>query len=99
MSDGQKTVLVSLDTLNGVRRRVVSFVGDKNGLLSAVLESFRDVLHSESSIFLQIRDESWGENMFVELIDQEIPDRSVINVVETLVEETQSEVRIAIEIL
>ena len=57
-----------------------------------VLESFKDVLHSESDIFLQVRDESWGENIFVELIDQEIPDRSVINVVETLVEETQSEV-------
>ena len=40
----QKTALVSLDTVNGVRRRVVSFVGDKNGLLSAVLESFKDVL-------------------------------------------------------
>ena len=57
-----------------------------------VLESFKDVLHSESDIFLQVRDESWGENIFVELIDQEIPDRSVINAVETLVEETQSEV-------
>ena len=92
MSDVQKTALVSLDTVNGIRRRVVSFVGDKNGLLSAVLESFKDVLHSESNIFLQICDESWGENIFVELIDQEISDRSVINVVETWVEETQSEV-------
>ena len=88
---GEQNELVSLDTVNGVRTRVVSFIGDKEGLLSAVLSSFKDVLHSQVTFFY-IQDDSWGENVFVELIDLEIPDRSVIKVVETLVEEMQFEV-------
>ena len=39
-----------------------------------------------------IRDDSWVENVFVELIDLEILDRSVIKVVQILVEEMQFEV-------
>ena len=46
---------------NGIKRIVVSFVGDKDGLLS---ESFKDPLHSQSSIFY---DDSWGDDVFVEL--------------------------------
>ena len=75
MQEVNKNELVSLDTVNGVRTRVVSFIGDEDGLLSAALSSFKDVLHSQGNIFLHSGNDSWGENVFVELSDLEISDR------------------------
>ena len=72
-----KSVLVSP---SGLRTRVVRYSGDVSAIRYAILESFKDILHcSPSSVILQLRD-SWGENVFFNIIDlnQEIPGRAVI---------------------
>jgi len=72
-----KSALVSLSTPSGLRTRVVRYRGNVSALCYAILESFKDILHcSPSSVILQLRDDSWGENVFVDVIDQdqEIPD-------------------------
>jgi len=82
-----KSALVSLSTPSGLRTRVVKYSGDVSALRYAIQESFKDILHcSPSSIILQLRDDSWGENVFVDVIDldQDIPDRAVMRVMETI---------------
>jgi len=56
------------------------FFGNRGGLLTAVLEAFKDVLFSQN-VYFQIEDNSWGkEAVFLDVLDQEIPDRAVIRV-------------------
>ena len=81
----EKTVLVQLQTASGSRNRPVSFNGGKKELLSATKAKFADVLFTDGELFLQIRDESWGEGTFVDLEDQDFPARSVLKAVEMTV--------------
>lgn len=41
-----------------------------------------DILASDAELILQIRDDSWGADVFVDLIEQNVPDRAVIKVLE-----------------
>ncbi|XP_065907720.1 uncharacterized protein [Dysidea avara] len=82
-----KSALVSISTPSGLRTRVVRYSGDVSVLRSAILESFKDILQcSQSSVILQVRDDSWGEDVFVDVVglDQEIPDRAVMRIMETI---------------
>ena len=36
----------------------------------------------DGQVYLQILDKSWGDGIFVDLLDQDIPDRSVLKAVE-----------------
>ena len=83
----EKTVLVKLQTSTGYRNRPVTFVGDKGKLIQATKVVFKDLLSNSAEsdhddIYLQILDESWGDGIFVDLLDQDIPSRSVLLAVE-----------------
>ena len=71
-------VLVGLETQNGVRNRPVKFAGGKDVLLAKIRERFSDILSVDAELVLQIRDDSWGADVYVDLLDQPIPDRAVI---------------------
>ena len=76
------------------RARPVSFVPNTNpeetqkAMLTAILSVFSDKLPPKSSLILQIRDDEWG-GMFVDLISQEILDKSVVKV---LVDDSRKQV-------
>ncbi len=74
MEEG-KTVLVQLQTATGNRNRPVTFTGGSKELVTATKERFKDVLMNGlgSDVYLQILDKSWGEEMFVDVVDQDIP--------------------------
>ena len=78
----EKCVLVGLETPSGVRNRAVHFTGQKQELLSAVRESFADLLSrsTDAELILQIRDDSWGVDVFVDLLQQNVPNRAVLKV-------------------
>ncbi len=67
MEEG-KTVLVQLQTATGNRNRPVTFTGGSKELVTATKE---DVLMNGlgSDVYLQILDKSWGEEMFVDVVD------------------------------
>ena len=52
-----KTVLVSLDK----RNRPATFSGTKKNLLENIRVVFKDQLAREDDVYLQIKDDSWGE--------------------------------------
>ena len=68
-----KTVLVCV----GERRRPVQFSGFNQQLCTAVRKAFSDVITPTDEVFLQVKDETWG-GMFIDLVDQDVPDRSVL---------------------
>ena len=70
----EKTVLVSL--LGHTRPLSLPTCG--SDLKQRVKQLFCDVVqsHNIADFFLQLKDENWGE--FVDLLDQQIPDRAVI---------------------
>ena len=70
----EKTVLVSL--LGHTRPLSISACG--SGLKQRVKQLFCDVVqgHNVADFFLQLKDENWGQ--FMDLLDQQIPDRAVI---------------------
>ena len=68
----KKTVLVSLDD----RNRPVTFTGNKQELLKEIKTVFKDLL-GDSQVFLQVKDENWG-GIFIDVLEQEIPDKSVL---------------------
>ena len=74
----EKTVLVRLQTVSGSRNRAVTFRGGKNELLCATKAKFSDVLFQDSELFLQIKDDSWGDDVFIDLEDQDIPPKAVL---------------------
>ena len=76
MSENEKCVLIC----TGERKRPVTFTGSKEQLLTAIKDAFSDVVKPESNIFLQIKDEAWG-GMFVDLRDEDNPDRSILKAV------------------
>ena len=75
-------VLVCLETSNGSRNRAVKFSGKKEALVPAIKSCFSDILASDAELILQIRDDSWGADVFVDLIEQNVPDRAVIKVLQ-----------------
>ena len=75
-----KKVLVNV----GENRRIVSFSSmpastDAEALSKAVKETFCDVLKSDQQFFIQVKNEDWGR-IFLDVLDQEIVDKAVINV-------------------
>ena len=78
----EKTVLVRLQTSSGSRNRAITFRGGKKELLSATKVKFSDVIFKDSELYLQIKDDSWGDDVFVDLEDQEIPPKAVLIAVE-----------------
>lgn len=80
--EGEKTVLVKLETVSGCRNRPIAFKGGKKELILATEEKFKDVLVMDGELYMQILDESWGDGVFVDLLDQNISDRSVLKAVE-----------------
>lgn len=80
----EKTVLVKIQTPTGYRNRPVRFTGGKEELLRATMVAFCDILTSNepNNVYLQILDETWGNGVFVDLLDQDIPPRSVLLAVE-----------------
>ena len=75
-------VLVRLETPNGSQNRAVKFSRKKEALIPAIKSCFSDILASDAELILQIRDDSWGADVFVDLIEQNIPDRAVIKVLQ-----------------
>ena len=59
---GKKSALVSLVIPSGLRTRVVTFFGNRDGLLTAVLERFKNLLFRQT-VYLQIEDTSRGSFM------------------------------------
>ena len=79
-ADTLKTVLVSV----GENRRIVSFTSnsscsDAEVLSKAIKERFADILSSEQQFFIQVKNEEWG-GLFLDVLDQQIVDKSIINV-------------------
>ena len=75
-----KKVLVSV----GENRRIVSFSStpassDAEILSKAIKETFGDVLKSGQEFYIQVKNEEWG-GLFLDVLDQEIVDKAVINV-------------------
>ncbi len=75
-----KSVLVQL----GNNRRVVTFTVDpsssqKVAATNAIRDAFSDVLQPDQEFFLQVKSEEWG-GVFVDLLDEEIKDKSVLTV-------------------
>ena len=70
-----KTVLIPLED----RNRLTSS-GSKEDLIKEIWMTFKDVLgetSKTSELVLQIKDELW-QGLFVDVMDQDIPDRSVL---------------------
>ena len=79
------TVLVCLETENGSRNREVTFKGHKNELVQGIEKEFSDILCARGEqLIVQIRDETWGQGMFVDLIKQHIPNRAVIKAIQVV---------------
>ena len=73
-------VLVSV----GENRRIVSFSStpastDAEVLSKAIKETFGDILKSDQEFFIQAKNEEWG-GLFLDVLDQEIVDKTVVNV-------------------
>ena len=69
-------VLVRLQTLSGSRNRTVTFCGGKKELLFSTKAKFSDVHGQDNELYFQIKDDSWGDDVFLDLDDQEIPPKS-----------------------
>ena len=85
--DGQERETRNVLVCFGERKRVLAFSAcrgkrDGDGLLVAVLQGFSDIIGKPvmDNICLQIRDENWGGE-FVDLLDQGVPDRSVVRLI------------------
>ena len=63
--DAEKTVLVLLQTLSGSRNRAVTFYGGKKELLFATKAEFSDALGQDSELYFHIKDDSWGDDVFL----------------------------------
>ena len=54
----------------------------EEALVPAIKSCFSDILASDAELILQISDDSWGADVFVDLIEQNVPDRAVIKVLQ-----------------
>ena len=54
----------------------------EEALVPAIKGCFSDILASDAELILQIRDDSWGADVFMDLIEQNVPDRAVIKVLQ-----------------
>ena len=69
---------VKVETASGMRNRPVTFRGGRKELNIATKEMFNDILSTDGDIYLQILDQIWGDHVYVDLQDQDIPARSMI---------------------
>ena len=58
------------------------FSGKKEALIPAIKSCFSDILASDAKLILQICDDSWGADVFVDLIEQNVHARAVIKVLQ-----------------
>ena len=90
MEERMKTVLVNV----GENRRIVSFssaLGSKDveALTKTIKETFGDILKSDQKFFILAKNEEWG-GIFLDVLDQEIIDKAVVNVVLKPIQEVNS---------
>ena len=71
--DAQKTVLVCFKE----HKRLLTYSGSRDELKERVYQVFQDVISSDTNFFLQIKDQEW-DGVYLDLLDQDIPDRSWI---------------------
>lgn len=81
METPTKTVLVNM----GENTRVVVFatssdVNDAEALAVAIKTTFADILLPNQTFFVQIKSEEWA-GVFVDLLEREIPDKSVVKAI------------------
>ena len=74
------TVLVKFQTTSGTsRNRPVIFSGSKIDLVRQTRHTFSDIVVAEDSdIYFQLEDQTWGPGVLVDLLDQEVEDRSIL---------------------
>ena len=74
------TVLVKFQTMSGTsRNRPVIFSGSKIDLVRQTRYTFSDIVVAEDSdIYFQLEDQTWGPGVLVDLLDQEVEDRSIL---------------------
>ena len=74
------TVLVKFQTTSGTsRNRPVIFSGSKIDLVRQTRHTFSDIIVAEDSdIYFQLEDQTWGPGVLVDLLDQEVEDRSIL---------------------
>ena len=74
------TVLVKFQTTSGTsRNRPVIFSGSKIDLVRQTRHTFSDIVVAEDSdIYFQLEDQTWGPGVLVDLLDQEVKDRSIL---------------------
>ncbi len=75
-------VLVKVETASGMRNRPVTFLGEREELVIATKEKFNDILSEDGDVYIQILDQTWGDDVYVDLQDQDIPARSILKAVE-----------------
>ena len=71
--------MVRFQTQVASRNREVTFLGGKEELIAEIKTVF---VEEDNSLILQIFDQTWQNEMFVDLISQPILDRSVIQVIQ-----------------
>ena len=81
METPTKTVLVNM----GENTWVVTFatssdVNDAEALAVAIKTTFADILLPNQTFFVQIKSEEWA-GVFVDLLEREIPDKSVVKAI------------------
>ncbi len=81
MEEKTKVMLVNM----GDNKRIVPFLASSRGddaeaLSVAIQATFSDVLLPGQTFFLQLKSEEWG-GAFIDLLQGEIPDKSVIKAV------------------
>ena len=78
----QLRVLVEFKISGGVSNHPVKSSGSREALVSAIRERFADLLPSPSvdapDLVTAISDDSWGADVFVDLLDQDTPNRAVL---------------------
>ena len=77
-----KTVLVQLASFNRVIH--VPTTGKENEremLIKLVREVYAERIDANDSITLQIKDEQWGEGIFLDFFQNIVPDRAVFTVI------------------
>ena len=76
----QLHVFVGLETSDGARNRPIS--GSREALVSVIQKCLADLLPSPSGnlldLAIQICDDSWGADVFADLVDRDIPNHAVL---------------------
>ena len=82
MASNVKTVLVQLASFNRVIN--VSTTGEENErevLIKLVREVYTERIDANDSVTLQMKDEQWGEGIFVDFFQNVVPDQAVFKAI------------------